>query len=696
MTAPLPPQLGGPALGRPISDSDEYERISSALNQMTNPAGLGEAGTASGKPYRNLLGFYNALLVGSILHVGKAAMSIVPTACVFIGKDGRLNMAFNPYYLDQIQEVQVAWPSSPAEQNAYQSGSATGKVWLVRPSFGRLPSFIRASILRGQLNRRLRQQLLASPQGKDIVDKLAENAATVDDLKTNELFQMLEIDQEEQRKIWAMGPADLGLPADAPVAVRVDNRRLIALCVHEILHVAHLHLLIDREPFKNVRIFGHAIDVAIDQFIDDVPDDLWVFWRDLFARCGEPPLQPDKSFDYYYAVIDDFTRRRANKTTQTPKGPITVVLGPMPPNANPGQGQGQPSPGQGQGQPSPGQGQGQPSPGQGQGQPSLGQGQGQPSPGQGQGQPDPGQGQGRPGQPGSGQGPGQPGSVVVPQPGQPGQGQPGPGPGRPGQGPPGTGRPGVGPDGSTTVYVPSTVDDHTVWGGNQGNVDQFAHAMWLQHFRDKAKERNEWGSELGDLLKSIDEFLKPRIRWQPLLKRFLGESVRIGKEGTRSRPSRRHGWEAPGKKTIRSGKILVAVDNSGSVSKQETAQFFGEISSFVDIVEVVVAIWDTAIRQVVKIQNKSQLRKLADSIGGGGGTDVHPVFKAVMDPSLVDDHKARSLLSNPTAIVVLTDGDLFWPSQDYDVRPTLWAITKESNLAGPTFGIPLLVDLQEK
>jgi predicted metal-dependent peptidase len=251
----------------------------------------------------------------------------------------------------------------------------------------------------------------------------------------------------------------------------------------------------------------------------------------------------------------------------------------------------------------------------------------------------------------------------------------------------------VGPDGTITIYVPSTPDDHSVWGGKPTKIDELSTSAWLEEFKKKAGENPKWGQGLGDVLRRIEEFLKPKVRWQPILKRFVGQAIRVGHEATRKRPSRRLGWDAPGKKTVRSGRVLFAIDNSGSISALEIGQFFGEIASLVGQVEIIVAIWDTAIRQVVKIENKGDLRRLAEGIGGGGGTYIFPVFEGIKDPRQISDMKARALFSNLQALVVLTDGDLEWPGPEWDILPTLWGITKESNVTAPKFGIPLYLNL---
>lgn len=598
MTTSLPASLGGPQDGRPISESDEHDRVSTALNEMMLvPVQGGQA------PYRNLLPFYAQMLVGATIHVGRAALQMVPTACVFFGKDGRINLVFNPYYLDEVQKVLVAWPSSVQEMAQYEAGTVDGRPWLVRSGgFRSLPSFIRGVILTDRLKAQLYEKFLQAAPDK--AEKIS-----IEQIKVSELMEILGFSMEERQAVWSRPLEDFGIDPSVPVAVRIDNSKLVALIVHEVLHVAHLHLLADRERYKDARRLSLAMDVAIDQFIDGVPDDLWAFYKEAFAKFGET-LEANESFDFYYERLGKFheDHKKQIQTGPSPGGP-------------PG---------------------------------------------------------------GNGSGKGGPGS------GPPG----GNGSGKKGKGSSGS----EDDEGDDVIVVPGTVDDHQPWNGNAppGPIQVSGMVGWLQTFSDKSKTNAMWGSALGTLVRQIDTFLKPKVKWERLLKKFVGDCVRMGREPTRKRPSRRHGWDAPGKKTLRSGKVIVAIDNSGSISPQEAMQFFGEISSMLSMVEVVIIVWDTNIQRVRVARTVSDLKSIASDLGGGGGTYVIPVFEAIANPSTLSNPAWASMISGASGLVVLTDGDLQWPGPEYDLLPVFWGITRERNLEGPQFGKAIFVDLSEE
>ncbi len=592
---PLPQVLGG-AQGRPVIDSDEYERLDAAINQMPYPDRFesGQTLDGNGKPrggdkniFLNNLAFYHSLLVGSIRHIGRAAMKVVDTACVWIDTNGVLNTAFNPYYIDELQRVRVQFPKDKVEEDRLRQGGTSGKAWLIRPGYYKLPSFVRGSLFRQALEEKLRAS------GEDLMPGWS-----------------LSLPPE----VWQQRPEDLGIDTTRTIAIQLDNRPLIGLFVHEILHVAHLHLLADRKEFSDARRLNFAMDIAIDQFIDDKYNNKWAFFRELFQTLGLSRLEADMPFDYYYQRLGELPKG----VTQTPNGPVQVVFGPMPPNTC-----------------------------------------------QGQGQP----GQGQPGQ------------------GQPGQGQ---GPGQPRKGPSG---PSPAPGTVQVIVVPPQIDNHN-WQ-KPAPVTKFSQSAWLQSFRQKAREYDAGGKGLGTLLRSIDDFLRPSVSWRPYLRRFIGDQINIGRDSTRKRPSRRLGWDAPGSKTVRSGKVIVAIDASGSISVVECMQFFGEIGSFIGQLEIVIVVWDDGIQLVQKAKSRSDLARIAGGLIGGGGTNVLPVFEAILNPSKLSNPTMRSLIANPRGLIVLTDGHLAWPDKQWDILPTLWGITVEENLDKPQFGIPLYVRIEK-
>lgn len=239
--------------------------------------------------------------------------------------------------------------------------------------------------------------------------------------------------------------------------------------------------------------------------------------------------------------------------------------------------------------------------------------------------------------------------------------------------------------GSGGLFGPQ--DDHSHWNPPTP-IETETGKEFANNFRKKAEKRGVWGSLPGNITRSLEQLLKPVVRWQKLLRRFVGEAIRIDIESTRMRPHRRLGWDYPGRKIVRSGVVWVAVDNSGSISNLEAARFFGEMSAFVDLCDLVLVVWDTAITGAARMRSRGDLIRAAKNLGGGGGTEVACVFEALAGrrPNL-PPAALSALRKRPNALVVLTDGHLDFPGPEVRHPPTLWAITDETMVPGPKFGI---------
>ena len=130
------------------------------------------------------------------------------------------------------------------------------------------------------------------------------------------------------------------------------------------------------------------------------------------------------------------------------------------------------------------------------------------------------------------------------------------------------------------------------------------------------------------------------------------------------------------------GDIILAVDDSASMSEQELERAAGELCGAMaayeangQSVEVPVLVCDSRVHTHYSIQDAGDLRPLA----GGGGTLFEPVFEKVAQEGL----ECR-------ALVYVTDGGASdFPAQapDYDV---LWLITEQGDKRfDPPFGVVL-------
>jgi predicted metal-dependent peptidase len=171
-------------------------------------------------------------------------------------------------------------------------------------------------------------------------------------------------------------------------------------------------------------------------------------------------------------------------------------------------------------------------------------------------------------------------------------------------------------------------------------------------------------SEMKDYINSLFEITEPVIDWASYLRRFNSMSTIIHTKKTRRKPNRRFN-SGPALKIKQKKKTLVAIDTSGSVSKEDLIEFFNEIyhiyktGTHIDIVEC-----DAQIQRVY--QYKGEREEI--EVSGRGGTDFEPVMKYLVE----NKNKYANL-------IYLTDGECSSPDTK-PIKPILWVHCSNSNI----------------
>ncbi|PIV20749.1 MAG: hypothetical protein COS40_10890, partial [Deltaproteobacteria bacterium CG03_land_8_20_14_0_80_45_14] len=97
--------------------------------------------------------------------------------------------------------------------------------------------------------------------------------------------------------------------------------------------------------------------------------------------------------------------------------------------------------------------------------------------------------------------------------------------------------------------------------------------------------------------------------WRKVLRWFIKVSQRAEKTSTVRKLNRRYPYIHPGRKVTRTSKIAVAIDESGSVSNEMLAKFFGELNGLAQTVEFTLVPFDTSVnKDAVEVWKKGKLR----------------------------------------------------------------------------------------
>ena len=182
----------------------------------------------------------------------------------------------------------------------------------------------------------------------------------------------------------------------------------------------------------------------------------------------------------------------------------------------------------------------------------------------------------------------------------------------------------------------------------------------------------------GKQSRALDSLIEPKVDWREQLREFVS-STAVGKDiSTWQRVNRRwlqHDVYMPSTITETVGRIVVAVDTSGSIGGPELTKFLSEVQGIcINVMpeKVDLLYWDTEVA-AHEVYAQEQLAKLSSSTkpAGGGGTDVACVAKYLKDNQI-----------RPECVIVLTDGYIYG---DWGVwnAPVLWTIVGGNKVVPP-------------
>jgi predicted metal-dependent peptidase len=213
---------------------------------------------------------------------------------------------------------------------------------------------------------------------------------------------------------------------------------------------------------------------------------------------------------------------------------------------------------------------------------------------------------------------------------------------------------GLSPD-SGGLFAPST---HTS-EAERSELEQ----EWRIAATQAARVAKSQGKLPGGLEELFKDLLAPKIDWKEVLRRFVQQST-FHDDYTWRRPNRRlvsQGLYFPSMLGESTGKLVVGVDTSGSISSNELHQFLSEVNAILEETSperLYVVYCDAAVQRVDEY-TREEAPIVARAVGRGG-TDFRPVFEEV---------EKRDI--QPAALIYLTDMYGGFP-KERPPYPTLW------------------------
>jgi predicted metal-dependent peptidase len=235
--------------------------------------------------------------------------------------------------------------------------------------------------------------------------------------------------------------------------------------------------------------------------------------------------------------------------------------------------------------------------------------------------------------------------------------------------------------GLNSAEVFALLDDDD--GGGEGDgIDQHG---WEDADSMSEEEKQELGKQIdqairqgailagkvgGDIDRCFTDLMSAKVDWREALREFVSSVCKGKDDSTWAKPNRRwlqHDVYMPSTISETMGRIVVAVDTSGSIDQRLVNRFLSEVVAIMNNVNpelVDLLYWDSAVAGH-EVYGQGDGDKLMSSTKpkGGGGTSPSCITTYLKDKNIV-----------PECVVVLTDG---YVGDDWGgtwTSPVLWCI----------------------
>ena len=221
-------------------------------------------------------------------------------------------------------------------------------------------------------------------------------------------------------------------------------------------------------------------------------------------------------------------------------------------------------------------------------------------------------------------------------------------------------------------------DEHD-WEGAEGLNE--AEKADLQKEIDQAIRQGAIlaGKVGGNINRSFNDLMSAKVNWKDALREFISSVCQGKDDSTWRKPNRRwlqHDIYMPSTISETTGRIVVAVDTSGSIFGEILTRFLSEVASIMENVnpeQVDLIYWDSEVagHEVYGLNDADKMRTSTKPKGGGGTT-----------PSCITKYMRKHKI-DPVCAIVLTDG---YVGKDWGGSwncPVLWCIAGNSLTNAP-------------
>lgn len=257
-------------------------------------------------------------------------------------------------------------------------------------------------------------------------------------------------------------------------------------------------------------------------------------------------------------------------------------------------------------------------------------------------------------------------------------------------------------------------DDHIMWNTCRGKGSRLRkkwESIRVTTIRGKEKNTHYAGTNKGTREEELQELYRSRYDYRKFLKRFVfpREEVELDTESF-DYIFYSYGMEHYGnipliepleyKEVNRLEELVIAIDTSGSCSREMVQTFLGETyrilstrKNFFNKMKVYILQCDCCIQNVTVIHSEEEWKECCKEIKieGRGGTDFRPVFR------FVKEQQEKKELKNLKALIYFTDGDGIYPGAKPDYETAFVFLKKtEAMRQVPVWALRLVTGEKEE
>lgn len=238
------------------------------------------------------------------------------------------------------------------------------------------------------------------------------------------------------------------------------------------------------------------------------------------------------------------------------------------------------------------------------------------------------------------------------------------------------------------IIILDTLDNHDSWANIPSELTTYVLSRQKSIIKRAVNHadsvQNGWGSIPQHISREIRNSVSDIIDWRSVLKHFSGSLIRAENTPTLKRINKRYPYIHPGISSKGGAKLLIAIDESGSVDDEMLSLFFAELRMLSKLISIETCPFDCEIddKNIIK-WNRGAVPRLNRKLEGGTN------FQKPTD--MFNDPKNRGRWD---ALMILTDGGASKPTACRGKRA--WILGKNCKLLFETNELQIFMDNEKQ